>query len=459
MSLPAKIVLIGAGSAVFTQGLLADFILSTDFRPLEIALVDTDEQVLHAIAAVARRMVSVKQAEITITASTDRKDVLPGADVVVTTIAVGGRRAWEADVFIPRKYGIYQPVGDTTMPGGISRALRMIPVMLEIARDVQALCPDAYFFNYSNPMTAICMALRKEAQVDVIGLCHGVLHVEHHLAHFLGVEPSQVRSLGVGLNHLTFLHDLRVGGENGWTQVDEVLQDQKRYLQKAENAPDLFAEMGQAGTANPTYHDNLFSWELYETYGAFPAVLDRHVVEFFPERFRDGRYYGRTLGVDAFSFENVIAKGDAEYEILFQRATGAAELDNGLFSRQAGEHEQLVDILRSLYLDERRTFSVNLENQGAIPNLPKRAVLELPAVATGRGFYPLFMHDFPDALLPILNRRIHVVELTVEAALTGRHHLFVEALLADGSVTSEAMAQQLATELLEVHRDYLPQFA
>ncbi|GMA65046.1 hypothetical protein NZD89_06530 [Alicyclobacillus fastidiosus] len=276
---------------------------------------------------------------------------------------------------------------------------------------------------------------------------------------FLGVEPTKVRSLGVGLNHLTFLHDLRVGGKNGWGQVDKVLQDQKRHLQKAANAPDLFAEMGQAATARPTYYDNPFSWEMYETYGAFPAVLDRHVVEFFPERFRDGKYYGRTLGVDAFSFENVIAKGDADYKILIQRAADAAELDSGLFARHAGEHEQLVEILRSLYLDERRTFSVNLENAGAIPNLPKRAVLELPAVATGHGFYPLFMSDLPETVVPILNRRIHVVELTVEAALTGRRDVFVEALLADGSVTSESMAEQLATELLEAHRDYLPQFA
>ena len=134
-------------------------------------------------------------------ASTERRDVLPGADVVVTTIAVGGRRAWEADVLIPRKYGVFQPVGDTAMPGGISRAMRMIPAMVAIARDVQALCPNALFFNYANPMTANCLAIRRATGAEVIGLCHGTFGTERYLARFAGVPAERVTTLGVGLNH------------------------------------------------------------------------------------------------------------------------------------------------------------------------------------------------------------------------------------------------------------------
>ena len=120
-----------------------------------------DGRALETAEVLCRRMVETRGAEITIAASEERRKVLPGADVVVSTIGVGGRRAWEADVFIPRKYGIYQPVGDSVMPGGISRAMRMIPALVDIAEDVKALCPNAWFFNYSNPMTVNCWAIRR----------------------------------------------------------------------------------------------------------------------------------------------------------------------------------------------------------------------------------------------------------------------------------------------------------
>jgi len=142
-----KIVLIGAGSAVFTRGLVADLILNPDLGPWMLGLVDIDPKALHAADGLARRMVLAREADIEIEGSTDRRDVLTGADVVVATVGVGGRRAWETDVFIPRKYGVYQPVGDSVMPGGISRAMRMIPALVDVAKDIKVLCPDALFVN------------------------------------------------------------------------------------------------------------------------------------------------------------------------------------------------------------------------------------------------------------------------------------------------------------------------
>ncbi|PLS05358.1 family 4 glycosyl hydrolase [Neobacillus cucumis] len=435
-----KIVLIGAGSSVFTQGLVADFITSgKDFAPLEIGLVDIDEKALDSITKLTKKMVEVKAADMEIHSSVDRRELLPNADVVITTIAVGGRRAWEDDVFIPRKYGIYQPVGDTTMPGGISRAQRMIPVMLEIARDIQELCPNAYFFNYSNPMTAICAAIHKELGMNVIGLCHGVIHVEQYLARYLGRKLSEVKSIGVGLNHLTFLYDIRVSGED----AKQLLIERYYELQKKETLQ---------------YADNPFSWTFFEKYKMFPAVLDRHVVEFFPERFASGDYYGKKLGVEAISFEDVIADGDRIYEEMHEMADGRRELNHHLFKRSDGEHEQLVDILHSLYFDERKIFSVNMPNNGAIPNLPRHAVLELPAVAAAGGFKPLYLPDYPSIAASFIRKRLTVVDLTVEAALTGDVSLFVEALLADGSVQTEGAALRLAHELLEANREHLPQY-
>jgi len=189
-----KMVILGAGSAMFTQGLVMDML---DKNPgghkWHLALVDIDEYVLNGVAKLVKKMVEKKKADIELSWSTDRKDVLQGADYVVSTIGVGGRRAWEQDVFIPRKYGINQPVGDTAMPGGISRAMRMVPATLEIVRDIQKFCPKAYFFNYSNPMAIICRAVRKALNYPITGLCIGTIGSERHIADFMGYERSRVK--------------------------------------------------------------------------------------------------------------------------------------------------------------------------------------------------------------------------------------------------------------------------
>lgn len=436
-----KLVLIGAGSAMFTQGLVADLILTG--QPWQLGLVDIDPQALAVAEGLSRRMVQAREAAITIEASLARRELLSGADVVVATIGVGGRRAWEADVFIPRQYGIYQPVGDTVMAGGISRALRMIPAMVGIAADVNQLCPHALFVNYANPMTANCWAVRRATGANVIGLCHGVFHVQRELAEFIGAAPEDVTCQGVGLNHFTWIYDLRWRGEDAWPRVRERLA----------------AEVGEVSAGRWRAADNPFSWSLFSAYGAYPAVNDRHVSEFFPERFPRGAYYGKTLGVDAFSFERTIAHGDAIYEQMAARAAGEAPLDDALFHRAAGEHEQLLDILDSIAGDKRKTYSANLPNRGAVPALPPDAILELTAAATGRGLQPLLVPDFPPTLAAPLTRKIAAVELTVEAALTGSRSLFVEALLADGCVNDPAVAGRLADDLLAVHKEHLPQFA
>jgi alpha-galactosidase len=453
-----KIVLIGAGSAVFTQGLIADLIMTDDLGAWEVGLVDTDPAALKAISSLVSRMISAKGADIPVQDSVERRDVLAGADVVVTTVAVGGRRAWEKDVFIPRKYGINQPVGDTTMPGGISRALRMIPAMLEIARDIKELCPEAYFFNYSNPMTPVCQAIRNELDIPVIGLCHGVIHVEQHIGRLLGHDPEKIRSLGAGLNHLTFLYDLRFEGRDLHPELAAKSREGLAKLSHGHSEAKIFQEMGGNERRMPEIGDNPFTWSLYLKYGAVPAVLDRHVVEFFPQAFPHGAYYGGTLGVDAITFEGVIAQGDEVYREMTEQAMGNSPINEQLFNRSAGEHEQLLEILRSLYLDQRKLFSVNLPNRGAVAGLPNHSVLEFPAVAAGRGFQPLSLPDFPDSLASLLLKRIAVVDKTVEAAVTGNVEAFKEALLLDGSVEDEQMADRLASELLEAHRAYLPQF-
>lgn len=430
-----KLVLIGAGSAMFTQGLLADIIKEESLGPWEVRLVDIDPEALAVAYNLAKKMADAKDTDVVIKRSTDRKDLLPEADIVITTIGVGGRRAWETDVFVPRKHGVYQPVGDTVGPGGLSRAMRMIPAMKEIAEDILELCPDALFINYANPMTAICRALRKSTEIKVTGLCIGVYETEKYLAEVLGIPHQEVTSIAIGLNHLTFIIDFRHKGEN------------------------VFPRLRQRAEETGRINENPFSWSLFDIYGAYPAVNDRHVVEFFPDRFPNGKYYGKTLGIDAFSFEKTIERGDSIYAEMAKLSKSKVPLDNDTFPKPTGEHSQTLEIITSILKDQRKIFSANLPNYGTIPNLPSYAVPEMPAVANGRGFLPLRIDYFPDSLAAIINQRLACIELTVDAALEGDRRLMAEAMLVDGAVRDKDTAEKLTNELLKTHKGLLPQFS
>lgn len=452
-----KLVLIGAGSTVFTQRLIADIILAGEADKWELALVDIDPVTLVAVEKLVAKMMQAKNTDIPVVATTDRRTVLAGADFVVTTIAVGGRAGWQRDIEIPRTYGIYQPVGDTALPGGISRAMRMIPQMIAIARDVGDLCPDAVFFNYSNPMTAICRAVRKETGVPVIGLCHGVHHVEGVIARFLGVAEGSISSIGIGLNHLTFLTRLFHNGVDARPMIHAKLREQKAGLDDEIAKKSVWTNIVE-GRA-PRYADDPFSWDMFEQHSIFPCAMDRHAVEFYPERFRNGDYWGRKLGREAFPIDERIALGDTWFDEMLAIAHSDAPLPPVYYENVPGESEQLLEIIHSLQRDHRTIFSVNLPNQGQAPYLPADAIIECNAAAIGGGFAALMADPLPPALIAKLQSKIAAIEITVDAALNGSRDLMLEALLADGGVRDADTAASLRDDLIEAHRAHLPQFA
>ncbi|KKK76740.1 hypothetical protein LCGC14_2860590, partial [marine sediment metagenome] len=214
-----KVVFIGAGSVVFASGLIADLI--ADGGEWDLHLVDIDEERLEAISGLAERLVEATSAPISLSSSTERKDLLPEADFVVTMLDVGGRRAWEVDINIPRKYGIYMPVADTTTPGGFARSLRILPTMVEIGRDVATLCPNATFLNYCNPMAATVRAINREVGKEVFGLCYGVQGAKKYLAGFLEVDPKRCECRGLGFNHFVWMMEFRVDGRDGYPLIRE----------------------------------------------------------------------------------------------------------------------------------------------------------------------------------------------------------------------------------------------
>jgi alpha-galactosidase len=448
-----KVVLIGAGSAVFTRGLVSDLIRSG--LDADLALVDIDPGALEVASRLAGKMVAAKNAPMRVSAFLDRREALPGATVVICTVGVGGRRAWEQDVFVPRRHGIFVPVGDTVGPGGSSRALRMIPPMVAIARDVLELCPGALFVNYGNPMAAVCRAVRKATGADVIGLCHGVFDTARHLAEVLGAPFEALRYNAVGINHLTWFTSLRVDGQDALPALRRIAAERVAL------APPMDAPAGAGPSwvrADSPYGNGVdpFAWQLLLAFGAFPAPLDRHVTEFFPQFFRHGTYYGMRLGVDAFSFEGTIRDGDQSYAQMQADACSPDPLDAEYFEHLGGEHEQVVDIIQSIRGDRGKVYSANLPNTGQAPNLPAGAIVESPAIADSQGLHPLLQPPLAPGLAGTLATRYQWVETIVEAALEGSRETFIQALVLDGYVSSTGQAAALADDLLAAQAAYLP---
>jgi alpha-galactosidase len=431
-----KFVLIGAGSDMFTRGLVGDLIRSG--MEAELALVDIDPHALEIARRMTAKMIAVRKAPIQLSASVERRDVLKGATVVICTIGVGKRRAWEQDVFVPRKYGLFYPVGDSVGPGGSSRALRMIPDMVAIAQDVLDLAPEALFFNYGNPMPPVCRAVHKATGAKMVGLCHGVFDTGRYLAEKLGVPFSSLvkgRDANPGLRQI----------------AEKVVSSAPAADQAWSTEPRVDIE-----TAFSSSLGHPFSWNLLLRFGAIPSALDRHVSEFFPQFFREGRYYGKKLGIDEFSFEGTIHYGDLIYTQMEEEAFSDKPLAADYFEHAAGEHEQVIDIIASIRQGHAKVYSANLPNQGQVPNLPPEAIIESPAVADGHGVSPFALPPLPAGIAGVLATRFLWVEAIVEAALEKSRDKFVQALVLDGAVSSLEQAGALADDLLVTQAQFLP---
>jgi len=429
-----KLVLIGAGSASFTIRLVADMLQSTTVDEWEIGLVDINPQALAVGEGVVKRLIQDRGASAKCEACVERSELLPGADVVVSSIHVGGRDAWRKDFRIPEKYGVVQPIGDTVMAGGISRALRQIPAMLDIAADVHRLCPAALLFNYANPMSAICRAINRAGEHPVVGLCHGIQGTVAYLCSLIDVPANEVTALYMGVNHMAWVTHLTRNGESLWPAIE--------------------AQVEKLGDQC----DNPWSWDLYRTFGAFPSDRDAHVIEFYPEYFPERDYYGKRWGEQVlYAPDFMVDSTREEYQKMAAIAAGEAPLDASQFGRRRGVMEALVPIIDSIRADACVIQPMNVPNT-AVPGIPKGFVIETPTVASAAGCLPLSLPPMSPGILGTVCEHLYGIEITVEAALTGDRDLVVQSLLYDRCVTSRPAAEALADELLAAHREHLPQF-
>ncbi|MBC8228849.1 hypothetical protein H8E77_04790, partial [bacterium] len=368
-------------------------------------------------------------ADVNIESSTDRCELLPGTDYVIQTIAIGGKSAWEKDLDIPKKYGIIQPVGDSVGPGGVLRAFRILPVVVDICRDMEELCPDAWLLNYSNPNSCVVTAAHQYSKIKVIGLCHGLMGTQSALAGYLGVPFDETRVLAAGVNHLNWILEFRVGDKDGLQMVKDKMQ--------------------KGGPENDPFK---VTFMLFDIYGAIPAPGDRHVAEFFSYFLNQEADYGKKYGL---SLMQSYGQDQEYWAKIKQDIEEDANIDQYL--QKSGE--EVIDIIVTMEGMENKVFdAVNLPNCGFVTNLPEGAILEVPAVVGPFGIRGITIGALPSGIASTLSSIIRLQQLTVDAAMTGDRNLAIQAMLADAMVPSIEIAKAMLDELIEAHAEHLPQF-
>lgn len=435
-----SIVLIGAGSTVFTPGLMTDLVCTPVFDGWTVHLVDLNPDAAEVMARLGTRLAAEHRADLTFVPHTDRREALPAARIVASTIAVGAADGWWIDIEVPSRHGIAQTVGDSVGPGGVLRALRHIPELVAIAEDVAELTPAAQLINYSNPLTANVRAITARTTVRTIGLCHGTMHTHAKLCSDLGYPAGEVHATFAGLNHLCWLLDLHRGGVDLYPELDRLLAER----------PEVLGEPVSA--------------DLYRLFGAYPAPGDRHVAEFFGWYLRgaDGSQveedhlpWGLQGGRDD-TMRYIGEKSDL-WSRLHAQADGTMALPGAGGPREA---ERLVSIAAALITGrDQIELAVNLPNHGLISNLPPEAVVEVPAVVGASGITGLAVGALPSAIAAVLSARVAQQELTVQAALTGSRSLAVQALALDPLVPGPAVATAILDEAIAAHGPIMKRFA
>ena len=433
-----KLVLLGVGSTYFTKGILESIIKYGG--QWDVRMVDIDKECLDIALSLGKKLVDHYHADVSVSGSIERTDVLEDADAVVSTIGVGGRKAWEQDVFMFRQFNIYQSTGDTFGAGGISRAIRTIPVLLEVAADMEKLCKDAILVNFTNPMSVNCWALNQYSKIKTIGLCYGVTSFQHYLAGLIGAPFEETWSKAVGVNHFTWITEFSHKGKNAWPMIREVLKEN----------PGICGE-------------NPLTWELFETFGAFPTVGDGHISEFMPGMQAKGAYYGKTFGVDGgHDFGPYAKHWDRVFEDMADQAYGRKPLElieDNPEGNTFRDEDLFIDVLMA-YLGEGPAVerTVNLSNNGIVPNLPAEAVLEITTLVNSMGFHSYNYGALPAGINAILQRITASHALTVEASVSGDRNTVIQALMADGVALNRSTAEKIADCIFQTHKEYLKHF-
>jgi alpha-galactosidase len=440
-----KITFIGAGSTVFAKTLMGDILTYPEFADCTLCLFDIDSERLKASEIVANRIAQVLNVKPKIVVTTDRERALEGADYAITMIQVGGYKpSTVIDFEIPKKYGLQQTIADTLGIGGIMRALRTIPVLLEYSRTMEQLCPDVWHLNYVNPMAMNVMGLTRGSSIRTVGLCHSVQGTAHQLAHDLGIPEDEINYICAGINHMAFYLKLEHHGQDMYPRLREVAK---------ERTPERFMDMGFGQGWNIS---DAVRYEMFKRLGYFVTESSEHFSEYTPWFIKQHRpdlieKFGVPLNEYPRRCEVQIENWNAIQEFL-------EKPDSPLEVKRS--HEYGSRIIHSLHSGEPRVVYSNVLNNGLIDNLPDHTCVEVPCLVDNNGIQPTRIGAIPPHLSALMQTNINVQHLTVEAILTGnREHIYHAAML-DPHTAAELDLEQiwsLVDELLAAHGNWIPE--
>lgn len=437
-----RLCIVGGGSPNWTPTLLQDLALTPGLAG-RVVLHDLDQGAAETMARLGRRIVASAGSELAVEAVADLAEALRGAAFVVLTITTGGLAAMRHDLEIPLRYGIVQTVGDTVGPGGVSRALRNIPVVVEIARAMERLCPDAWLLNLSNPLAALTRAVAATTAIKVVGLCHEPEGVRRTLAAMYRVAADDVHLSLAGVNHLSWVLDLAVAGRACYREVRDDLAGGREIpiAAPAEGYPDPFQDGWRVKLALLADHDLL------------AAAGDRHLAEFFPSFLSAEAEGGAAYGVRPTTIEQRAALAERAWRRVRDRLAGEEPVP------VARSREAVAAIVAAVAVGRSHECVVNLPNRGQIDELPRGAVVETVGVVGPAGGHGLAVGALPGGVLGTLHRHVANQELVVAAALDGDRRLALEALVGDPLVGDRRVAPRLLDELLRANERFLPRFA
>jgi alpha-galactosidase len=430
-----QITIVGGGSRQWGPKLVTDVLNTPSLADAALVLHDIDEASLPPMEAFARRAIDATGVPATVRTTTDRRAALDGADYVVVTISTGGFASMAHDLDVPARHGIRQSVGDTLGPGGLSRALRNIPVLVDIARDMEAICPDAWMLNITNPLTALTRAVNRETSITAVGLCHEVTIASWMIAIACGVRAEDLEMTVTGVNHLPWITALTIEGDDGFTRLRRALEERAEA--------EFYAR------------ENALKLALLDRFGALPGAGDRHVAEFFPGVLTEASGWGKRWGIELTTIADRERDEAAYREGLDRMAAGEAAIPTW----QSGE--LVAPLIDSRCTGTRRDMPLNIPNTGQAPYLPHDVVVETMCAVDGDGVRGRDAPVPPRPCAAWTRRHVDVQELTVEAAVTGDRDLVYAAMHLDplagrGDVLDvEAMTE----ELLAATAEWLPKFA
>ena len=432
-----KIAFVGAGSTVFTRNLVGDILSLPELRDTTtFALMDIDHDRLRTSEIVASRLIDAHGAKAMVAATLNRREALDGADYVVTSFQVGGLEpSTIVDFEVPKRYGLRQTIADTLGVGGVMRGLRTIPVLLDVCRDMEQLCPDALLLNYVNPMAMLCWAVAESSPIRTVGLCHSVQHTAGELAADLGLPADELDYHVAGINHVAFFLRLERNGQDLYPELLRVLEEGR--------VPD----------------SNRVRYELLRHFGSFVTESSEHFAEYVPWFIKADRpELIERFNIPLDEYPRRSRAQIAEWEA---QRTELERDDSPMGVERSAEYG--ADIIRACETGTPFAFNGNVPNRHdgglLIDNLPADCCVEVPCIASSTGIEPQAVGALPRHLAALMQTNVNVQGLTVEAALSGRREAIYHAAMLDPHTAAELSLEEirsLVDDLLEAHGDWIP---